>query len=83
MPGRFRKTFDASKPLPRVQGEYKWARAEGEGIYEIPVRPGSCRYHRARTFQVQAVGETIINLEERLGYVHKGIEKKVRGAFMG
>ena len=24
-----RKTFDASKPLPRVQGEYKWARAEG------------------------------------------------------
>src|SRR5208283_3579072 len=34
-----RKTFDASKRLPRVKGDYKWARAEGEGVYEIPVGP--------------------------------------------
>jgi Ni,Fe-hydrogenase III large subunit len=27
-------------------------------------------------FRFQAVGEEIINLEERLGYVHKGIEKR-------
>ncbi|MDH4029065.1 MAG: hypothetical protein OEU95_09570, partial [Nitrospirota bacterium] len=27
-------------------------------------------------FRFQAVGEDIINLEERLGYVHKGIEKR-------
>jgi len=27
-------------------------------------------------FRFQAMGEDVINLEERLGYVHKGIEKK-------
>ena len=71
-----RKTFDASKPLPRVQGEYKWARAEGEGIYEIPVGPVHAGIIEPGHFRFQAVGETIINLEERLGYVHKGIEKR-------
>ena len=34
-----RKTFDASKPMPRIFGEYKFVRAEGEGVYEIPVGP--------------------------------------------
>src|SRR5574340_1180033 len=34
-----RKTFDGSQKLPRVAGEYRWIRAEGEGIYEIPVGP--------------------------------------------
>jgi Ni,Fe-hydrogenase III large subunit len=30
-------------------------------------------------FRFQAVGETVLNLEERLGYVHKGIEKRAQG----
>ena len=71
-----RKSFDALRPMPRVAGEYVWIRAEGEGIYEIPVGPVHAGIIEPGHFRFQAVGETIINLEERLGYVHKGIEKR-------
>jgi len=71
-----RKSFDASTPMPRVKGEYIWARAEGEGVYEIPVGPVHAGIIEPGHFRFQAVGEQIINLEERLGYAHKGIEKR-------
>lgn len=71
-----RKTFDASKPLARVPGQYAWVRAEGEGVYEIPVGPVHAGIIEPGHFRFQALGEDVINLEERLGYVHKGIEKK-------
>jgi hypothetical protein len=34
-----RKSFNAAQRMPRVPGEYAWIRAEGEGVYEIPVGP--------------------------------------------
>src|ERR1700690_521993 len=71
-----RKTFDALTPMPRVEGEYQWIRAAGEGVYEIPVGPVHAGIIEPGHFRFQAVGEMIVNLEERLGYVHKGIEKK-------
>jgi Ni,Fe-hydrogenase III large subunit/Ni,Fe-hydrogenase III component G len=71
-----RKSFDASKPLPRVPGEYRWIRAEGEGVYEIPVGPVHAGIIEPGHFRFQAMGEDVINLEEKLGYVHKGIEKR-------
>lgn len=71
-----RKSFDAAQPMPRVPGEYAWIRAEGEGVYEIPVGPVHAGIIEPGHFRFQAVGEQVINLEERLGYVHKGIEKR-------
>ncbi|MBZ0156556.1 MAG: NADH-quinone oxidoreductase subunit C [Alphaproteobacteria bacterium] len=71
-----RKAFDGSRPLPRIKGEYRWSRAEGEGVYEIPVGPVHAGIIEPGHFRFQAVGEQILNLEERLGYVHKGIEKR-------
>ena len=71
-----RKSFDASKPLPRVEGEYQWIKAEGEGVYEIPVGPVHAGIIEPGHFRFQAIGEDVLNLEERLGYVHKGIEKR-------
>jgi Ni,Fe-hydrogenase III large subunit/Ni,Fe-hydrogenase III component G len=71
-----RKSFDASAPMPRIYGNYEWIRTEGEGVYEIPVGPVHAGIIEPGHFRFQAVGEDIINLEERLGYVHKGIEKK-------
>jgi Ni,Fe-hydrogenase III large subunit/Ni,Fe-hydrogenase III component G len=71
-----RKAFDASRRLTRAQGEYRWVRAEGEGIYEIPVGPVHAGIIEPGHFRFQAMGEDIINLEEKLGYVHKGIEKR-------
>ena len=71
-----RKSFDASKSISRVKGEYQWIRAEGEGVYEIPVGPVHAGIIEPGHFRFQAVGEDVINLEEKLGYVHKGIEKR-------
>lgn len=71
-----RKSFDPNIRMPRVEGSYRWIRAEGEGVYEIPVGPVHAGIIEPGHFRFQAVGEEIINLEERLGYVHKGIEKR-------
>jgi len=71
-----RKSFDPSIYMPRVKGEYKFIRAEGEGVYEIPVGPVHAGIIEPGHFRFQAVGEDILNLEEKLGYVHKGIEKR-------
>lgn len=71
-----RKSFDAAQRMPRVAGNYAWVRAEGEGVYEIPVGPVHAGIIEPGHFRFQAVGEDILNLEERLGYTHKGVEKR-------
>jgi Ni,Fe-hydrogenase III large subunit/Ni,Fe-hydrogenase III component G len=55
--------------------DYAFIKARGQGVYEIPVGPVHAGIIEPGHFRFQAVGETILNLEERLGYVHKGIEK--------
>ena len=71
-----RKSFDAGQRMPRVAGDYAWVRAEGEGVYEIPVGPVHAGIIEPGHFRFQAMGEDVLNLEERLGYTHKGIEKR-------
>jgi len=57
---------DSTYPFPQIAGS---------GVYEIPVGPVHAGIIEPGHFRFQAVGETILRLEERLGYVHKGIEK--------
>lgn len=71
-----RKSFDGQKPMPRMSGDYQWVMAEGEGVFEVPVGPVHAGIIEPGHFRFQAVGENIINLETRFGYVHKGIEKR-------
>ncbi|OGI52312.1 MAG: hydrogenase [Candidatus Muproteobacteria bacterium RIFCSPHIGHO2_02_FULL_65_16] len=58
---------------------YGFLRAQGAGVYEIPVGPVHAGIIEPGHFRFQAVGEMVLNLEERLGYVHKGIEKIAAG----
>jgi len=71
-----RKDFHGETPMARVEGRYTFVKAEGEGTYEIPVGPVHAGIIEPGHFRFQVAGEEIINLEERLGYVHKGIEKR-------
>jgi Ni,Fe-hydrogenase III large subunit/Ni,Fe-hydrogenase III component G len=71
-----RKSFDVSQRLTRVKGDYAWIRVNGEGVYEVPVGPVHAGIIEPGHFRFHAAGEDVINLEERLGYVHKGIEKR-------
>ena len=48
--------------------------AEGESLHQIPVGPVHAGIIEPGHFRFTANGETVVRLEERLGYVHKGIE---------
>ncbi|MDO8864083.1 NADH-quinone oxidoreductase subunit C [Haliea sp. E1-2-M8] len=62
-----------------ADADYPFVRARGRGVVEIPVGPVHAGTIEPGHFRFQAVGETVLNLEERLGYVHKGIEKLAVG----
>ncbi len=59
--------------------DYPFLRAHGAGVHEIPVGPVHAGIIEPGHFRFQAVGEAVLNLEERLGYAHKGIEKLAEG----
>ncbi|HMK47255.1 MAG TPA: NADH-quinone oxidoreductase subunit C [Methanocella sp.] len=68
-----RKDTDG-RPL-KVMTEYPYRRVEGEGVFEIPVGPVHAGVIEPGHFRFSVAGEPVINLEIRMGYVHKGIEK--------
>lgn len=68
----------ADGPTPADAG-YPFVQAQGAGVYEIPVGPVHAGTIEPGHFRFQAVGETVLNLEQRLGYVHKGVEKIAEG----
>jgi Ni,Fe-hydrogenase III large subunit len=59
--------------------EYPFESARGHGVFEIPVGPVHAGIIEPGHFRFQAIGESVLNLEQRLGYVHKGIEKLAVG----
>ncbi len=59
--------------------DYHFARVLGNSVYEIPVGPVHAGIIEPGHFRFQAIGEEVLLLEERLGYVHKGIEKLAVG----
>lgn len=58
---------------------YAFQTAEGDGIHQIPVGPVHAGIIEPGHFRFHANGETVVRLEERLGYVHKGIESLMAG----
>src|SRR5581483_1454769 len=71
-----RRDFAASpKWQPGVE-DYEFVRVEGVGVHEIAVGPVHAGIIEPGHFRFQVVGEKVLRLEERLGYVHKGIEKR-------
>ena len=59
---------------------YPFRRVEGEGVYEITVGPVHAGIIEPGHFRFSVEGETIINLESRMYFVHKGIEKLFQSA---
>lgn len=58
---------------------YEFRQALGEGLHQIPVGPVHAGVIEPGHFRFHAQGETVVRLEERLGYLHKGIEGLVAG----
>ncbi len=60
-------------PKP-IADDYAFVRVEGDGVHEIAVGPVHAGTIEPGHFRFSVVGEKVLRLEERLGYVHKGIE---------
>ena len=70
------KTPLAAKPAASNGAvAYKFLPVEGKGLHQIPVGPIHAGIIEPGHFRFTANGETVVRLEERLGYVHKGVEK--------
>ena len=65
----------------RAAGDaYAFLPAEGPPLHQIPVGPVHAGIIEPGHFRFTANGETVVRLEERLGYVHKGIDGLMAGA---
>lgn len=56
---------------------YEFLDVKGEGIYELPVGPIHAGIIEPGHFRFSCYGEIIVNLEIRLGYLHRGVEKRL------
>ena len=68
------KSRPAKKPA-----DYEFLPVEGEGLHQIPVGPVHAGIIEPGHFRFTANGEHVVRLEQRLGWVHKGIEKLCEG----
>jgi len=65
---------------PAGRPPYPFLPVEGEHLHRIPVGPVHAGIIEPGHFRFTASGETIVRLEARLGYAHKGVEGLMAGA---
>jgi Ni,Fe-hydrogenase III large subunit len=54
--------------------EYGFLPVAGENIHQLPIGPVHAGIIEPGHFRISADGETVVRLEVRLGYTHKGVE---------
>ncbi len=59
---------------------YPFLPVTGENLHQIPVGPVHAGIIEPGHFRFTCDGETVVRLEQRLGYVHKGIDALMHGA---
>ena len=65
--------------MPEEASPYPFLAAIGDGVHQIAVGPVHAGIIEPGHFRFSASGETVVRLEQRLGYTHKGIEGLLRG----
>lgn len=73
---------DAGEPpdFPNRPSDYDFVQVGGEGAHEIPVGPIHAGIIEPGHFRFSVVGERVLRLEQRLGYQHRGVERRLAGA---
>jgi Ni,Fe-hydrogenase III large subunit len=59
---------------------YPFLPVHGDALHQIPVGPVHAGIIEPGHFRFTCDGETVVRLEERLGYVHKGVDLLMSGA---
>src|SRR6266567_9078538 len=74
-----RRDCDGKQDYSLQSKPYAFVTVEGDGVHEIAVGPVHAGIIEPGHFRFSVVGEKVLRLEERLGYTHKGIEKRFEG----
>jgi Ni,Fe-hydrogenase III large subunit len=67
------------KPVRRHDTGYPFFRIESEEVHEVAVGPVHAGIIDPGHFRLQCHGETVLHLEIRLGYQHRGVEEALVG----
>jgi len=70
---------DAVDHVPWVKRDYRFLEVRGEGIAEVAVGPVHAGIIEPGHFRFSVVGDTVLHLELRHFYTHKGTEKLFEG----
>jgi formate hydrogenlyase subunit 5 len=77
------KSVPNSPVTPKIKvdpdEEYPFRTVHGEGVYQVPVGPVHAGIIEPGHFRFSVIGETIFNLEIRMFYKHRGMEKLAEG----
>jgi Ni,Fe-hydrogenase III large subunit len=66
--------------VPFVKRPYEFLKVEGEGVCEVPVGPVHAGIIEPGHFRFSVVGDTVLHLELRHFYTHKGTERLFQDA---
>ncbi len=69
--------------LSHAKPNYEFLKVNGEGVCEVPVGPVHAGIIEPGHFRFSVVGDTVLNLELRHFYTHKGTEKLFEGTTVG
>ena len=69
------KLSSGSERFESQEADYPFVPVAGDGVHEIAVGPIHAGIIEPGHFRFSVVGEKVLRLEERLGYVHRGIER--------
>ncbi|HTI02023.1 MAG TPA: NADH-quinone oxidoreductase subunit C, partial [Acidisoma sp.] len=69
-----------TRPWLRRDSAYAFLPVEGEHLHVVPVGPVHAGIIEPGHFRFTCDGETVVRLEVRLGYAHKGVEHLMAGA---
>ena len=74
-----RRDVAAASVFQTCADDYAFVNVIGDGVHEIPVGPVHAGTIEPGHFRFSIVGEKVLRLEDRLGYTHKGVDKRFQG----
>ena len=74
-----RKDFNVDQEILEANVPCPMASVQGEGVFEVPVGPIHAGIIEPGHFRFSQSGEQIINLDAKLFFTHRGIEKGMEG----
>jgi Ni,Fe-hydrogenase III large subunit/Ni,Fe-hydrogenase III component G len=78
-PGGVYPMIDSTDDVPWSKREYRFLQVQGDGIAEVAVGPVHAGVIEPGHFRFSVVGDTVLHLELRHFYTHKGTEKLFEG----